>query len=118
VQINKEVEIWEHNELKHYGVIRRVAYVDNNSAKVTSKGWITTLKDRKYYNSGTYTKTWSATRTNNVMTDVLGAQSTLSSGTLYNNGTNFNFKNENETLYDSVKKLVKWGLGDFEVVKT
>jgi hypothetical protein len=118
VQINKEVEIWEHNELKYYGVIRRVAYVDNNSAKVTSKGWITTLKDRKYYNSGTYTKTWSATRTNNVMTDVLGAQSTLSSGTLYNNGTNFNFKNENETLYDSVKKLVKWGLGDFEVVKT
>jgi len=119
IAIDKEVRIVEGGKLRFFGVVRKVNYLDNDVAEITCKGYIIKFNDRKLYNStsANYTTLWESTRTDSVCTDLVDGQNVLISGTLYDNGVDFDVKNQNDTMYKTVKRLAKFGLGDFEVTR-
>jgi hypothetical protein len=119
VAVEKEIRIVEGGKLRFFGIIRKVNYDDNDSVEVTGKSYDIKLDDRKLLNSGddTYTTIWSGTRTDDVCSDVLAGQTILEEGTLEDNGSNFNIKNQNESRLATIKRMATWGLGDYYITR-
>lgn len=114
IVINKQVRIVENSTNMFFGKIRNIKRLNNNVLEVTCKGYLIILTDRKLWNAGdsTYTTEWTATRTNTVNTALIAGQATLVAGTLYDNGVNFNIKNQNQSMWTTVQRMVNLGLGE------